>query len=84
MVVIMYYVLFIFCLLYSMYFFITSLWGFKGMHKSIIKKHKEKYKIACLIAARNEEQVVPSLVKSLLRQDYPKELFDVFVIPNNC
>ncbi len=84
MVVICYYVLFIFCLLYSMYFLITSLWGFKGMHKSIIKKHKEKYKIACLIAARNEEQVVPSLVKSLLRQDYPKELFDVYVIPNNC
>ena len=84
MIVIIYYVLFIFCLIYSAYFAITGLWGFKEMHKSIIKKHKAKYKIAALIAARNEESVVPSLVKSLLKQDYPEKLFDVFVIPNNC
>ena len=48
MIVIIYYVLFIFCLIYSAYFAITGLWGFKEMHKSIIKKHKAKYKIAVL------------------------------------
>lgn len=43
-----------------------------------------KTKFAVLIAARNEERVIGQLVESLLRQDYPKELFDIFVIPNNC
>ncbi|NLW69752.1 MAG: glycosyltransferase family 2 protein [Eubacteriaceae bacterium] len=43
-----------------------------------------KTKFAVLIAARNEEAVIGNLVKSLLEQDYPRELFDVFVAPNNC
>lgn len=37
-----------------------------------------------LVPARNEENVVGHLVKSLTAQDYPRELFDVIVIPNNC
>ena len=30
------------------------------------------------------EAVIGQLVTSLMQQDYPKELFDVYVIPNNC
>lgn len=41
-------------------------------------------RFAVVIAARNEASVIGRLVKSLLAQDYPKELFDVFVVPNNC
>lgn len=41
-------------------------------------------RFAILIAARNEENVIAQLVESLLRQHYPRELFDVIVIPNNC
>lgn len=41
-------------------------------------------RFAVVIAARNEEAVIGRLVKSLLDQDYPRELFDVFVVPNNC
>lgn len=37
-----------------------------------------------MIAARNEELVIGSLVNSLLTQNYPPELYDVYVIPNNC
>lgn len=43
-----------------------------------------KTRFAVVIAARNEEAVIGRLVKSLLAQDYPRELFDVFVVPNNC
>ena len=43
-----------------------------------------KTKFAILIAARNEENVIDKLVGSLMGQDYPKELYDIFVIPNNC
>lgn len=41
-------------------------------------------RFAVLIAARNEENVIDVLVDSLMQQQYPKELFDVYVIPNNC
>ncbi len=43
-----------------------------------------KTRFAVLLAARNEEQVIARTVSQLLRQDYPRELFDIFVIPNNC
>lgn len=43
-----------------------------------------KTKFAVLIAARNEENVIGKLIKSLQGQDYPKELYDILVIPNNC
>lgn len=41
-------------------------------------------RFAVLIAARNEENVIGRLVESLLAQNYPRDQFDVFVIPNNC
>ncbi len=79
-----YYLLFILTLTYGLYFFITGIFGFKNMNKKLIKKHKPKHKFAILIASRNEEVVIGSLVKSLLKQKYPENLFDVYVIPNNC
>ena len=47
-------------------------------------KAEPKTRFAVLIPARNERNVVGHLVKNLLRQKYPRELFDVVVIPNNC
>ena len=41
-------------------------------------------KFAVLIPARNEEQVITRLIESLKNQRYPEEMFDIFVIPNNC
>ncbi len=43
-----------------------------------------KTRFAVLAAARNEEEVIGDLVDSLLAQRYPRELYDVIVIPNNC
>ena len=43
-----------------------------------------KTKFAVLIPARNEEQVIGNIIESLQAQVYPKELFDILVIPNNC
>lgn len=41
-------------------------------------------RFAVLVAARNEQAVIGHLVETLQQQDYPKELYDVIVIPNNC
>ena len=42
------------------------------------------HRYAVLIPARNERRVVPHLIDSLRRQDYPAELIDIFVIADNC
>lgn len=42
------------------------------------------HRFALVIAARNEELVIGNLIDSLKNQNYPKELYEVYVIPNNC
>ncbi len=57
---------------------------------AFIKKKKQytqidyKRKFAIVIPARNEELVIGNLIKSLKSQEYPKDKFDIFVVPNNC
>ena len=46
--------------------------------------HLKRTRFAVLIAARNEELVIGPLINSLLTQDYPPELYDIWVVPNNC
>ena len=41
-------------------------------------------RFALLIPARNEEAVIGSLIGNLRRQNYPADLYDIYVIPNNC
>lgn len=41
-------------------------------------------RFAVLVAARNEADVIEGLLTSLQDQDYPEDLYDVIVIPNNC
>lgn len=41
-------------------------------------------KFAVVVAARNEEAVIGNLVHSVLTQDYPASLRDIYVVPNNC
>ncbi len=42
------------------------------------------HRFAILISARNEEAVLPHLIDSIHRQDYPKEMVTVFVVADNC
>lgn len=42
------------------------------------------HKLAILVAARNEEAVIGQLLDSLEKQDYPRDLFEVFVVADNC
>lgn len=41
-------------------------------------------RFAVLVAARNEANVIEGLLASLKEQDYPDDLYDVIVAPNNC
>ncbi|MEM1484241.1 glycosyltransferase family 2 protein [Oscillospiraceae bacterium PP1C4] len=68
--------------IYVFYYFIITLFSFKRITNK--KQYAPKNRFAIIIAARNEECVIGCLVESLLSQNYPKELFDVIVVPNNC
>lgn len=46
--------------------------------------HAPQKSFAVLVAAHNEEAVVGALIENLKNLNYPKELFDVFVICDNC
>lgn len=68
--------------LYAAYNLLTALAGIRTGGGWSSRPPKKRF--ALLIAARNEECVIGNLVESLNAQDYPRELFDVYVIPNNC
>ena len=49
--------------------------------KLIIEKN---HKFMAIVPAHNEENVIKNLVESLKAQDYPEELYDIYVIADNC
>ena len=72
----------IFCV--GCYFFSISIFGW------IKKKDAPAYKyipckiFAVIIPAHNEELVISHIIDSLFKQNYPKNMYDVFVIADNC
>jgi len=48
------------------------------------KEYVPQKKFALIVAAHNEEAVIGHIVDSLFRQNYPRNLFDVYVVADNC
>lgn len=72
----------VFLIAYVIYFVAVSLFALKKTPK--YEETEKKGKFAMIVAARNEEAVIGHLVESLQNLDYPKELYDIIVLPNNC
>ena len=70
--------------LYGMYYVLTSLTAFIKLKKKSIKKYEPKHKFKVLVACRNEEAVIASLIESINAQNYPRDMYELCVIPNNC
>ena len=66
--------------LYQIIISICSLIKFK--EKPILEEKQNRF--MAIIPAHNESAVVANLVESLKNQNYPKELYDVYVIADNC
>ena len=66
--------------LYQFSITICSLINFKD--KPILEKKNNKF--MAIIPAHNEAAVIENLVASLKKQDYPKDLYDIYVIADNC
>ena len=71
----------IFILLF-LYQFIYLLVGL--FKKPMLFEAKKQHRYAILISAKNEENVIAHLIHSILNQEYPKELIQVFVVADNC
>lgn len=52
--------------------------------KKTFKKTEKKNRIAVMIPAHNESDVIFDTVKDLENQDYPRDMFDVYVVADNC
>ena len=58
---------------------------FSFVKKKTYPVSEQKGRVAYLIPAHNEEDVIFTTVKALLEeQDYPRDKFDVFVVAHNC
>ena len=76
-------------LIVGILFFLLYFYQFVYILVPFLKKdkpHKETvfHKYAVLISARNEENVIATLVDSIHHQDYPQEFIDIYVIADNC
>lgn len=52
--------------------------------KVVFKKAEKQNKIAVLIPANNEGNMLKNLIDDLKKQDYPQDKFDIIVIAHNC
>lgn len=73
----------------GVYYTLVGLFSFFG---APVKKRREfanvdysvKNKFAIIVPAHNEAKVLPGLLRSIYRSEYPKELYRVYVIADNC
>ena len=65
---------------YQLAISLCSLIKFKDKPLLINKNHK----FMAIIPAHNEEAVIANLIDSLQKQDYDKNLYDIYVIADNC
>nr|WP_241393047.1 glycosyltransferase family 2 protein [Clostridium tetanomorphum] len=66
----------------SMYYLCISFFGiWKKQDNNVVEPKKS---FALIVAAHNEEIVIANIVQSLKGLDYPEELYDIYVIADNC
>jgi len=67
---------------FTFYYFMLFLFGMGRRKETKILTPIKSF--AIVVAAHNEEAVIQPLVRNLLQLDYPKELYKVFVVADNC
>ncbi|KZL91123.1 glycosyltransferase family 2 protein [Clostridium magnum] len=68
----------------TMYYLLLSLFGLYKKEDKGAEQCKPSKKFALLVAAHNEEMVIAKIIESLNELDYPKNMYDIFVIADNC
>lgn len=74
----------IFIFVAGCYFFGISVFGWIKRKESPLEVCQPQKRFALVIAAHNEELVVGHVIESLIKQNYPRSMFDIFVVADNC
>lgn len=69
--------------IFWLYQIMVSLCSLVKIKDKPLKVNKD-HRFMAIIPAHNEEAVIGNLVESLKRQNYNKELYDIYVIADNC
>lgn len=67
---------------YSLYYFILACFGLMKRRERITVAPKNTF--AAVICAHNEEKVVWQLIDNLKQLHYPKDMYDIYVVADNC
>ena len=65
------------------YQLVLGLFGF-GRKTKDYQDHEPESRFLVLVPAHNEEKVIGDIVRNLQQMDYPKELYDFYIIADNC
>ena len=69
--------------IFYLYQLVISLFSFVKLKEKPFIVNK-KHKFILILPAHNEEKVIGNLIKSLKKQNYPKDKYDIQVIADNC
>ncbi len=69
--------------LFFVYQIVIGLFGFRRPTKDYAD-HDPASRFLVLIPAHNEERVIGDIIRNLEEMDYPRELYDYYVIADNC
>lgn len=81
--VVLIFILALIVIFYGLYVSVTGLFAF-FKNRTKVYEYGPMTRFAVLIPARNEEEVVGGLIDSLKKQDYPRELYEIYTLINNC
>lgn len=67
---------------YTFYYLLLAISGMRRKREEKVLIPRNRF--ALIVAAHNEEQVIGALVENLFMLEYPREMYDVFVVADNC
>jgi cellulose synthase/poly-beta-1,6-N-acetylglucosamine synthase-like glycosyltransferase len=71
-------ILIVFSFLYFVLIIVFT-WGWNKNSLTGQKNSNDRKYVSIIVAARNEEQNLPALIKSILSQNYPKQFFEIII-----
>lgn len=72
----------VFLTVFTFYYFVVSLFGFYRKQTDYSLPPASRF--AIVVAAHNEERVIGELIRNLHELNYPKDLYDIYVVADNC
>ena len=78
-------IFFIISILVAIYIFHYYFFAIAGLfHRKTFPKAEEQCRYGIIVSAKDEENVIPRLIKSIRNADYPQDKLVIYIIAHNC